>query len=170
MPVLSAVALSDGSRVRLRPLEVDDRDRLVRLFYRLSPESIYQRFLSPLHSPSEVGLDRLVDLDHADREALAAVSGDELVGIARYFRIGAESAADMAVVVEDGWQGKGLAPILLEQLRDLALRQGIDTFTATILSQNRPAIRLVRKVFPGATFTLDGPELTAFMPFEAPVA
>ncbi len=166
MPVISAVALRDGSEVELRPLEGDDRQRLVRLFYRLSPESIHHRFLSPLHDPSDVGLDRLVDIDHREREALAAVVGDEVVGVARYSRNAQTSTADVAVLVEDGWQRKGLAVVLIERLRELARSRGIETFTATILSENRPAIRMVRKVFPGAVLTLDGPELTALMPFD----
>ena len=48
---MSVVALRDGSEVELRPLEPDDRERLVRLFYRLSPESVYRRFMSPIPDP-----------------------------------------------------------------------------------------------------------------------
>lgn len=168
MAVISAVALSDGSEVELRPLEADDKERLSRLFYRLSPESVYHRFLSPLHEPHDAGLDRLVDLDHDRREALAAMSGDEVVGVARYFRDRETATADLAVLVEDAWQGRGLSRILIERLRDLARSRGIEAFTATILSENRPAIRMVRRVFPGAVFTFDGPELTTLMPFEVP--
>jgi GNAT superfamily N-acetyltransferase len=83
-----------------------------------------------------------------------------------YSRNAQTSTADVAVLVEDGWQRKGLAVVLIERLRELARSRGIETFTATILSENRPAIRMVRKVFPGAVLTLDGPELTALMPFD----
>jgi GNAT superfamily N-acetyltransferase len=167
--VLCVVELRDGSEVALRPLEAGDRERLSRLFYRLSPESVYHRFLSPLHDPSDAGLDRLVDLDHDQRDAIAAMSGDEIVGVARYFRDRETAVADLAVLIEDAWQGKGLSLILVERLKELARSRGIEAFTATILSQNRAAIGLVRRVFPNATFTVDGPELTALMPFEAPV-
>jgi RimJ/RimL family protein N-acetyltransferase len=167
--VLSVVALRDGSEVALRPLEASDRERLSRLFYRLSPESVYQRFLSPLHDPSDAGLDRLLDLDHDQREAIAAMSGDEVVGVVRYFRDRETRVADLAVLIEDAWQGRGLSLILVERLKELARSRGIKAFTATILSQNRAAIGLVRRVFPNATFTVEGPELTALMPFEAPV-
>jgi RimJ/RimL family protein N-acetyltransferase len=164
---MSAVELRDGSRVEIRPLEPSDRERLVRLFYRLSPESVYRRFLSPLHDPSEAGLDRLLDVDHQDREAVAALSGDEVVGVARYFRNPDRASADIAVLVEDYWQGRGLSLVLVERLRELAERRGISAFTATILSENRAAIRMVRRIFPGAVFTLNGTEVTVLMSFAA---
>jgi GNAT superfamily N-acetyltransferase len=166
---MSPVALRDGSEVELRPLEADDRERLVRLFYRLSPESIYHRFLSPLNEPIDAGLDRLVDLDHHDREAVAAMSGDEVVGVARYFRNREGTTADVAVLIEDAWQGRGLGVVLIERLQELARGRGINAFTATILSENRPALRMVRRVFPAAILTADGTETTALMPFEAPL-
>jgi GNAT superfamily N-acetyltransferase len=166
---MSPAALRDGSEVELRPLEANDRERLIRLFYRLSPETVYHRFLTPLNEPIDAGLDRLVDLDHRDREAIAAMSGDEVVGVARYFRDREGATADVAVLIEDAWQGKGLGVVLIERLRELARGRGIDAFTATILSENRPAIRMVRRVFPAAILTADGTETTALMPFQAPL-
>ena len=166
MTVTSLVALRDGSEVELRPLEAADRERLFRLFYRLSPQSVYNRFLSPIHDPSQAGLDRLVDLDHRDREAVAAISGDEVVAVARYFRNPGTATADLAVLVEDAWQRRGLSLVLIERLRELAQSHGIEAFTATINSENRPATQLVRKVFPDAVFTLDGPETGALMAFQ----
>jgi GNAT superfamily N-acetyltransferase len=161
--LISAVALCDGSEVELRLLEADDRERLVRLFYRLSPESVYRRFLSPRRDPS--GLERLLDVDHCNREAVAAVFGDEVVGVARYFWGTELATADLAVLVEDAWQGRGLGVILLERLSEIARSRGVEAFTATILAENRPAIRLVRRVFPAAVFHLDGPEMSVQMPF-----
>ena len=66
--------LSDGSTLQLRPLEPADGPLLVRLFYRLSPESVYKRFLSPIPSPYRPELRRLLEIDHRDREALAVIS------------------------------------------------------------------------------------------------
>lgn len=164
-----SIRLADGREVELRPLEPDEREQLVRLFYRLSPQSVYQRFLSPLHEPSATGLDRLLNVDHQGREAVAAVVDGEVVGVARYFRQGPTGSADMAVVVEDAWQRRGLSLALIGRLVELARSRGIERFTATMLSENRGAIAMVRKAFPHAIFTLDGPELRAEMPFEARV-
>ena len=162
----SAVALRDGSQVELRPLERDDRQRLVRLFDRLSPETVYRRFLSPIQEPSEAGLDRLLDLDHREREAVAAMAGEEVIGVARYSRTPGTRSADLAVVVEDARQGRGLSRLLLERLAQLARLRGIDRFTATIHSENRPAIHVLRRSFPSASFQLAGTEVDAELPLE----
>lgn len=163
MQAMSPAVLRDGSEVELRPLEPADRERIKRLFFRLSPESVYRRFLSPIQEPSEVGLDRLLDIDHAGREAVAAVVKDEVVGVARYFRADGATEADIAVLVEDAWQGRGLSLLLVDRLASLARSRGITRFTAIILSQNRPAIAVVRRAFPNASFKLDETEVSASM-------
>jgi GNAT superfamily N-acetyltransferase len=142
------LVLRDGRQVEVRPLRGDDGERLRRLFFRLSPLSVYHRFLSPLPRPTEDGLRRLLDVDHRDREALAAVYEDEFVAVARYGRKPAEEVADIAVVVADDWQRDGLALLLLERLAQVARLRGIWRFHATVLGENAAAMRLVRRVFP----------------------
>ena len=60
----------------VRPIEGDDVERLRRLFYRLSTETVYRRFFQPIHSPSDSALHFLCDVDHVRRDALVAVSDD----------------------------------------------------------------------------------------------
>src|SRR3979490_350513 len=98
-----AVELRDGRTVSLRPLGQDDGDRLRQLFFRLSPLSVYRRFMSPLPAPREEGLRRLLDVDHCEREALAALHDDEIVAVARYGRQPGSEVAEIAVVVADDW-------------------------------------------------------------------
>jgi GNAT superfamily N-acetyltransferase len=143
-----STSLRDGRTVRIRTLRPDDGERLRRLFFRLSPLSVYRRFLSPLPAPSEEGLRRLLDVDHSEREALAALDGDEIVGVARYARRPGSSSADIAVVVADDWQRDGLGHLLLERLTRLARMRAIQYFEATVLGDNRPALELVRQLFP----------------------
>jgi GNAT superfamily N-acetyltransferase len=143
-----AVELRDGRTVSLRPLGQDDGDRLRQLFFRLSPLSVYRRFMSPLPAPREEGLRRLLDVDHCEREALAALDGDDIVAVARYARLPGSESAEIAVVVADDWQRDGLAHLLLEQLAHLARRRGIANFQATVLGDNAPALRMVRSIFP----------------------
>jgi GNAT superfamily N-acetyltransferase len=144
------LVLNDGRSVEVRPLAEDDGERLRRLFFRLSPLSVYRRFLSPLARPTEEGLRRLLDVDHCDREALAALSGDEIVAVARYARRTESEVAEVAIVVADDWQRDGLARMLLERLARIAQRRGIGRFQATVLGENTGALRMVRRVFPAS--------------------
>ena len=163
----TAAVLRDGSTVRLRPLaEAEgDRERLRRLFLRLSPESVYLRFLSPLPVPPPDLADRLLDLDHGDREAIAALVGDEVIGVARYHRgPSGGDKAELAILVEDAWQGRGLALYLIEALAVVARGHGIRRFTAIVLSENHVVIRLLRRAFPAAVFHLDGSLVQAELP------
>lgn len=141
----------------LRVIEADDEARLERLFYRLSPESVYRRFFTLYTTPPCGVLHKLVDLDHDTRDAVVALVDGEIVGVARYAEV-APHEAEVAVVVEDAWQGRGLGPRLLECVTALAKVHGMTALCATVLAENRPAIAMLRSVFPGGTWTPDGTE------------
>ncbi len=129
----------------LARLERADGELLRRFFQRLSPDAIYRRFLSPLARPEQTGLERLLDIDHRDQEAIAAVVDGEIVGLANYARLPASDAAELALVVADGWQRKGLGVRLLAALADSALASGIRKFALTMQADNRPALSLLRR-------------------------
>ena len=134
-----------AGHVALARLERTDGELLRRLFYRLSPETIYRRFLSPLARPDQARPERLLDLDHSDREAVAAVVDGEIVGVARYFRQASSDTAEVAVVVADAWQRQGLATRMLASLAELARSAGIERFAITMQADNRPAQSLLRR-------------------------
>jgi RimJ/RimL family protein N-acetyltransferase len=133
-----------ADHVGLVRLERTDGEPLRRLFYRLSPETIYRRFLSPLARPEQGRPERPPNLDPRDREAVAAVVDGEIVGVARWFRQPSETAAEIAVVVADAWQGQGLGTRMLSRLTVLARAAGIERFTVTLQADNRGSIRLLR--------------------------
>ncbi len=163
---MSSLHLADGSSVRLRPLEPDDGPLLIRLFYRLSAESVYRRFMSPIPDPYRPQLRRLLDVDHRDREALAAISREgEVIGVARYARDAADAErADIAVVVEDRWQRRGLGRALTRRLAAVARRRGIAAFHADLLSENRGAIRLLRGLSAATRFRSSAGAMEADVP------
>jgi RimJ/RimL family protein N-acetyltransferase len=135
-----------AGHVALARLERTDGESLRRFFYRLSPETIYRRFLSPLARPEQARPERLLDLDQNDREAVAAVVDGEIVGVARYFRLpGQAAAAEIAVVVADAWQGQGLGTRMLSSLAALGRAAGIERFTVTLQADNRGSLRLLRR-------------------------
>lgn len=162
---MASLHLSDGSTLQLRPLEADDGELLVRLFFRLSPETVYRRFLSPIPDPYRPEMRRLLEVDHWRREALAALAGGEVVAVARYARDATDpQVAEIAIVVEDGWQHRGLGRLLTRRLAALARRRGIAAFHATLLGDNRPALRLLRGLSSAARFRWSTGEIEADVP------
>ena len=139
--------------VDTRPVRPDDGPRFCRLWDRLSPETVYRRFHAPLRRPPADAA-RLVDVDHDLREALVAVVGGEVVGVARYDRSPVDPAtADVAVVVEDAWQGVGVGRQLLAELTELAARRGVRSLTADVQADNDRMVGLLRRLLPGARLT-----------------
>ena len=119
MPVDRAadIVLSDGSTARLRPIRPEDADEIVALHSRFSERTRYLRYFSPYPRIPQRDLDRFTHVDHHDREAFVAELGGELIAVARYERLGDGSPdAEVAFVVEDAHQGRGLGPALLEYL------------------------------------------------------
>ena len=138
-------------------LTADDCQRLIRMFDRVSPASRYRRFFSPVPVLRPSVLRALSDVDHQDREALVARAGDEIVGIAHYFRDRDDpDTAEIAVLVEDGWQRRGVGQLLMRELGRVARRRGITTLAATTLPDNSGAVALARNVDPNVSRSWDG--------------
>ena len=151
--------------VATRPVHPDDVVLFRRLWPRLSPDTVYRRFHSPLHSLPPEAVERLVTVDHDRREAVAAVVGGEVVGVARYDRSpGDPTTAEFAILVEDGWQGVGLGRQLLSELIELAAARGVRSLTATVQPDNDRVIGLIRRLLPAATFTRDADVLDVRSP------
>ena len=131
----SDVVLTDGGTVRVRPVRADDEPGVLSLYERLSDESVYLRFFSPVPRPTAVQLERLTTIDYHDRMVLVAELGDEIVAIARYDRSG-PGEAEVAFTVADDQQGRGLATLLLEHLAVVARGNGIHVFLADTLANN----------------------------------
>ena len=141
--------LSDGTRLRLRPLTREDRDGLLSLFHRLSEESRWRRFMSPKPTLAPRELDYMTDIDHVAHEAFAAVDERDgsLVGVARYVRhTGTETTAELAVEVADELQRRGIGTALCMRVIERAQENGFTVLTATALWSNQPARRLLRSL------------------------
>src|SRR4051794_23445633 len=143
-PPSRSVTVRDGSNIRIRPIEPEDRGRLATAFDELSDQSRYQRFLSPMRRLSAAQLDYLSDVDHRDHEALVALDHNaaRLVGVARYVRTDT-TVAEPAVAVVDDWQRRGVGTALLERLVDRAIEEGVTTFAGHVLAENPAPLRLL---------------------------
>jgi ribosomal protein S18 acetylase RimI-like enzyme len=133
----------------IRPLGLADRDALAAAFERLSPRSRFRRFLGPKNALSARELTYLVDIDHVTHEAMVAAEPltGTLIGVARYaINAGTGDSADLAVVVTDAWQGRGVGTALTRRVVERARANGFEHLTGETLSDNEPARALLRKI------------------------
>jgi acyl-CoA synthetase (NDP forming)/RimJ/RimL family protein N-acetyltransferase len=133
------VVLRDGWTAHLRPIAGADADLLVSFYARVSEESKYYRFFAPYPVLSERDVARFTQVDYSDRMALIITVGDAMIGVGRYERINRESA-EVAFLIEDAHQGRGLGQLLLEHLAQAAREHGIHRFVAEVLPDNRKMI------------------------------
>ena len=135
--------MRDGAVVHVRPVRPDDEAALVQLFRALSPESRLFRFFSG--STDLMGeARRAIDVDYRDSFSLVAVAGVErrLIAHAAYYA-GRDRRAEIAWVIADDWQGRGLGTLLLAHLAEAAEENGIGPFVAYVLSDNRQMIEML---------------------------
>jgi len=128
--------LADGSTVHLRPIQPTDGAALRHFHERLSAETVYLRFFGPRPTLPDADVERFTHVDYQERVAVVALLHDEIVAVARYDRIGGEQA-EIAFVVADGLQGRGIGTLLLEWLAAYARANGITRFIAETLTHNR---------------------------------
>ena len=144
-PWASTVVLGNGDAVFIRPLTTDDRPALAAFHERQSADSIYRRFFSPKPELSEKELLHFTDVDMADRAALAVESHDQFIAWASYERWPGRNEAEAAFMVDDAFQGAGIATLLLEHLAAIARSNGIERFTAEVLGDNRAMLAVFAK-------------------------
>ena len=157
-----------GTRVSIRAATPRDAERLRRMFSRVSPETIRRRFHIPYPDVPERTLALMLDVDHHDKESLVAVAeGEEVVGHAMYASLGDGREAEMAIIVEDGWQSKGVGKSLLSELAQRARLRGIEAFTAEVLGENRRMLALAA-IFAGTDHTLKDGVYHVRMPLGKP--
>ena len=134
----SDILLRDGSTLHLRPIKPNDLQSLMEFHHRLSPRSIYFRFFSPLPELGEERARELVNIDYNDSFALVGELAGRLVGVARYYRDEkTRDHAEVAFLIEDALQGRGIATRMLDRLAEIARDKNISTFDAYVLADNR---------------------------------
>lgn len=140
-----------GVQILLRPVKINDEPLIKDFYYSLSDKSIYRRFLSiRRHLPHSELQKHFVVIDYTREMAILAVSSshgqDVVAGMAQYY-IGENSlSAEISIVVRDNFQSKGIGFELLTYLVTVAISQGLHTFTADILPDNLPVLRLIDKL------------------------
>lgn len=144
---LADVLASDGGVVRLRPITPDDAEEMQRFHARLSDRTRYLRYFGPYPRMTPKDLYRTTHVDYHDRVGLAIELGEVIIAVGRYELLGDREgprAAEVAFVVADAQQGRGLGSILLEHLAGAAAENDIDTFVAEVLAENNTMVTVFR--------------------------
>jgi RimJ/RimL family protein N-acetyltransferase len=151
------IVLKDGARVRLRPILPGDEVSLVALHGRLSQQSAYQRFLMIMPRLPLNWAHYLANVDYQRRLALVAVDPDtaDLVAVARYETTSDPRTVEVAFVVQDSWQNRGLGTRLFGELVRAATLNGMDRFRASVLADNRRMLDLIARFGAIAERTLE---------------
>lgn len=135
--------------VLLRPVKISDEPLLKDFFYSLSDKSLYRRFVSARQDMPHERLQEFVVIDYTrEMVILAVIPGDgkeELVGVGQYSINEGTHTAEVAFVVRDDHQNRGIGTVLLDYLTQLAKRQGLRGFTAEVLAENKAMLHVFEK-------------------------
>lgn len=160
--------LPDGAEVTLRDAQ-EDAARLREMFYTLSDTTRYLYFCVGAPRTS-VFAERVAQLGVAsgyDSYAMVAEVAGALVGVARFDRAPDARGAEIGILITDAWQSRGLGGAVVARLRAEAVSRAVDGFTATVLGENRRAMRLLRRAFPAMQTSWSSGQYTVDMPFRA---
>ncbi|HLK94845.1 MAG TPA: bifunctional GNAT family N-acetyltransferase/acetate--CoA ligase family protein [Nocardioidaceae bacterium] len=138
------VVLRDGRAAQLRPIRPEDAQRFIDFYSRVSDRSKYFRFFAPYPTLSDRDVQHFTSVDHHERVALVVTLGDDIIGVGRFDRIDDEQA-EVAFLIEDAHQGRGLAQLLLEHLAEAARERGYSKFEAEVLPDNVRMIKVFRE-------------------------
>jgi RimJ/RimL family protein N-acetyltransferase len=140
--------LRDGALITIRALRPEDRDDLVAAVGRLSPRSLYRRFFGPKRSFSKAEISYFVDIDFERHVALVATIEERrrpvIVASARYIVV-EPGEAEVAFIVADAWQNRGIGARMLRHLAALAREAGIKTFVADVLPDNLGMLKVFER-------------------------
>jgi acyl-CoA hydrolase/ribosomal protein S18 acetylase RimI-like enzyme len=139
-----------GLEILLRPVKISDEPLLKEFFYSLSDQSLYRRFLSTKREMPHEDLQSYVVIDYTKEMAILAVlprhGKEEVIGLGQYWINEDNHTAEVAFAVKDTYQNSGVGTELLKYLTQLAKRRGLMGFTAEVLLDNEPMLRLFEKM------------------------
>jgi RimJ/RimL family protein N-acetyltransferase len=166
----SAAVLEDGTLVSLRPMHPTDEPRVRDLFHSLSKQTMYYRFMSNVARLPQRQIQNFVYIDYRNEMAIVGTIpeayGDQIIAVGRYYLDPGTNRAEVAFIVRDNWQNRGMGTFLLKSLAVIARAQGIAGFTAEVLADNMPMLAVLRKSGFRLTSRLDGRVRSVELDFE----
>ncbi|MGC8990927.1 MAG: GNAT family N-acetyltransferase, partial [Verrucomicrobiia bacterium] len=150
----STYVLEDGTQINFRPIHPTDEPRMRDLFYALSQQTIYYRFMSHKRWVKRTEIQEFVYVDHRNEVTIVGTlpeaHGEDIIAVGSYYLDPKTNLAEVAFVVHDKWQNRGIGTYLLRYLGRIARRNGIRGFTAEVLLDNKP----MQAVFAKSNFKL----------------
>lgn len=138
--------LKDGTEIFFRPVKPTDETALSEMLYSLSASSVRTRYIAQTVGFSHKDVQQLTNIDYSQDVSIVGtvpgVSGEQVVAVAQYYLDPKTQAAEVAFLVQDEWQKKGLGTFLLAYLTQIAKRRGVKRFYAKVLPSNKPMLAI----------------------------
>jgi len=137
----TSMVLDNGTLISFRAMNPTDEPGARDLFYSLSQETVYYRYMQYLKRIPRKQLQNFVYVDHRNEVAvvgtLPEAHGEEIIAIGRYYLEQKTNRAEVAFVVRDEWQRRGIGSFVMQHLANIAKRNGIAGFTAEVMRDNK---------------------------------
>lgn len=139
----------NGVQVRFRAIKPSDEEQMRQLFYRFSDEAIYYRYFAPIKTMPHAEMQEYVNVDYRKELSIVGLVGEAgqgtIIAEGRYVRHERKPYADVAFVVDEEYQGLGIATFLYRMLSRHARQQGLAGLTADVLASNRSMLKVFEK-------------------------
>ena len=140
----------DGLEVRFRPIKASDEDMMRRLFYQFSDESKYLRYFARVPTMPHQEMQKYVNIDYRSTLSIVGVitqnRSEEIIAEARYSYYPKEKTYELAFIVDEEYQGKGISTFMAEYLVKIARERGLTTLCANVLPENKKMLQVFNKV------------------------
>ena len=137
----TSLLLDDGTKINFRPIHPTDEPNMKDLLYTLSQDALYSRFMTHIQRFPYKQIKDFVFIDHRKEVAIVGIlpeaHGEDIIAVGRYYLDPRTNRAEVAFVVRDEWQGRGIGKFLFRHLTTIAKRHGITGFTAEVLRSNK---------------------------------
>ncbi len=138
--------LRDGTEIFFRPIKPTDEQELSEMLYSLSETSVQKRYMTRTKAFPHRDVQQLTNIDYKNDLAIVGVvpssSGEQIVATAQYFLDPKTQSAEVAFIVQDEWQQKGMGTFLLEYITQIAKQRGVKRFYANVLPNNKPMLAI----------------------------
>ncbi|UCE51180.1 MAG: GNAT family N-acetyltransferase [Desulfobacterales bacterium] len=149
MDIATEHIFRDGLKVRFRAIKPSDEEAMRRLFYRFSNKTVYRRFFFPISIMPHDKIQAYVNVDYSRVMSVVALVGEPdqatIIAEARYVQDEKSAYGDLAFVVEEKYQGLGIATYLYEMLILLAKQRGLKGFSAEVLQPNKGMMKVFER-------------------------